>query len=91
MVGIGSALYTDALHTSKGKKPLTSLKNAIQTALTHESKPKVTIKMDGESSVRVETMLAIVSNVPLIGPNMLIDPNASLDDGYLDVSLYPNF
>jgi diacylglycerol kinase (ATP) len=36
-------------------------------------------------------MLAIVSNVPLIGPNMLVDPNASTDDGLLDVSVYPNF
>jgi diacylglycerol kinase (ATP) len=91
MVGIGSALYTDALHASKGKAPLSSLKGVIQTVIQHESKPKVTVSMDGESSVKVETMLAIVSNVPLIGPNMLVDPNASSEDGYLDISLYPNF
>jgi diacylglycerol kinase (ATP) len=91
MVGIGSAIYTNALHASKGKKPLASLKGAIQTVITHVSRPKVTVTMDGESSVRVETMLAIISNVPLIGPNMLIDPNSSSEDGYLDVSLYPNF
>ena len=36
-------------------------------------------------------MLAIVSNVPLIGPNMLVDPDASMEDGLLDVSVYPNF
>jgi diacylglycerol kinase (ATP) len=36
-------------------------------------------------------MLVIVSNVPLIGPNMLVDPHASMDDGLLDVMLYPGF
>lgn len=91
IVGIGAAIYPDALHVSKGKKALTSLKGVVQTVLTHETKPKVTVVMDGESNVRVETMLAIVSNVPLIGPNMLVDPDASLEDGLLDVSLYPNF
>lgn len=91
MVGIGSALYPDALHVSKGKKRLRSIKGALQTVLTHDTRPKVTVKMDGESSVTVETMLAIVSNVPLIGPNMLVDPDASSDDGLFDVSLYPNF
>jgi diacylglycerol kinase (ATP) len=91
MVGIGSALYPDALHASKGKKLIPSLQGAIRTVLTHETKPKITIEMDGESSVRVETMLAVVSNVPLIGPNMLMYPDASMEDGLLDISLYPNF
>lgn len=91
MVGIGSAIYTDALHASKGKKLIPSMQGAIRTVLTHETRPKITVKMDGESSVRVETMLAVVSNVPLIGPNMLMDPDASMEDGLLEVSLYPNF
>lgn len=91
MVGIGSAIYPDALHASKGKKTLASLKNVVQTALSHHTNPKVTVEMDDDSSVTVETMLAIVTNVPLIGPNMLVEPNAIMDDGLLDVSLYPNF
>jgi diacylglycerol kinase (ATP) len=88
-VGIGAAVYPDAVKASKGR--LSNLKGAIQTILTHETKPKITVMMDGESTVTVETMLAIVSNVPLIGPNMLVDPDASMDDGLLDVSVYPNF
>jgi diacylglycerol kinase family enzyme len=32
-----------------------------------------------------------VANVPLIGPNMLVAPDASLDDGLFDISLYPEF
>jgi diacylglycerol kinase (ATP) len=91
MVGIGSAVYPAALHVSKGKKPLANLKGVIQKVLTHEAKPKITLEMDDESTVTVETMLAIVSNVPLIGPNMLTDPNALMDDGFFDLSAYPNF
>jgi diacylglycerol kinase (ATP) len=89
IVGIGAAIYPDALHARKGR--LASVKGLVQTILTHETRPRISVDMDGESSVRVETMLAIVSNVPLIGPNMLVDPDALMDDGLLDVSLYPNF
>ena len=88
-IGIGAAVYPDALHASKGR--LSSVKDVIQTVLTHDASPRVTLVMDGESRVTVETMLAIVSNVPLIGPNMLVDPNASLDDGLFDVSVFPNY
>ncbi len=91
IVGIGAAIYPDAMRVRKGKRPLEGIRGAIQTLLTHETKPKVTVMIDGESNVTVETMLAIVSNVPLIGPNMLVDPNASMEDGLLDISLYPNF
>lgn len=91
MVGIGAAVYPDALHVSKGKGGFDSIKGAVETVLAHETRPKVTLKMDGGSSVTLETMLAIVSNVPLIGPNMLVDPNASIDDGLFDISVYPNF
>jgi diacylglycerol kinase (ATP) len=88
-VGIAAAVYPDAVHARKGR--LSSIKGAIQTILTQETKPKVTLIMDGDSSITLETMLTIVSNVPLIGPNMLVDPNASMDDGYFDVSVYPDF
>jgi diacylglycerol kinase (ATP) len=88
-VGIGAAVYEDALHASKGR--LSSLVGVIHTVLAHETKPKITLLMDDDSNVTVETMLAIVSNVPLIGPNMLVDPDASLDDGLFDISVYPDF
>jgi diacylglycerol kinase (ATP) len=90
-LGIGAAIYPDALRASKRKKLLPSLRGAIHKAITHDSKPKVTVKMDGDSNITIETMLAIVSNVPLIGPNMLVVPDASMEDGLFDISLYPNF
>ncbi len=53
IVGIGAAVYPDALHASKGKRPLESLKGVIHTVLTHETNPKISIKLDKESNVRV--------------------------------------
>lgn len=88
-VGIGAAVYEDALHASKGR--LSSLMGAIQTVLAHETKPKITLVLDDDSNVTVDTMLAVVSNVPLIGPNMLVAPEAVLDDGLFDISVYPDF
>ena len=46
--------------------------------------------MDDQSNVTVETMLALVSNFPLTGQNMLVDPAASTDDGLFNVSLFPS-
>ena len=88
-VGIGAAVYEDALHASKGR--LSSLMGAIHTVLAHETKPKITMVMDDESNVTVDTMMTIVSNVPLVGPNMLVAPDALLDDGLFDISVYPDF
>jgi diacylglycerol kinase family enzyme len=36
-------------------------------------------------------MVAIVANVPLVGPHMLVAPDALLDDGLFDISVYPDF
>jgi YegS/Rv2252/BmrU family lipid kinase len=88
-VGIGAAVYEDALHASKGR--LSSLKGAIETVLAHEAKPQITVVMDDDSSITLETMVAIVANVPLVGPHMLVAPDALLDDGLFDISVYPDF
>jgi diacylglycerol kinase (ATP) len=88
-VGIGAAIYPSAIDARKGK--LSSLKDAVVTALAHEARPKIEVTLDGESRVRVRSMLMIASNVPMVGPNMLLDPEASSEDGLLDISLYPDF
>lgn len=89
MVGIGAAIYPEALKVRKGR--LADVKELVTKALSHETTPSITTVMDGDSKVKVKTMLAIVSNVPLIGPNMMVDPHISSDDGLFDISLYPNF
>jgi diacylglycerol kinase (ATP) len=89
MVGIGAEVYPDALHVSKGK--LKDLKGLLDKTFKHETMPKMSVKMNGDSVLQLDTMLTIVSNVPLIGPNMLVDPDASIDDGLFDILIYPNY
>ena len=36
-------------------------------------------------------MLVPVSNMPIMGAHFLVAPDASLRDGLLDISVYPNF
>ncbi len=88
-VGILSALYPDAEDIRKGK--LSKIGHAVKTFLTHETKPKVSMQMDGDSNIAVETMLVTISNVPLIGMNFLVAPAARMDDGLMDISVYPDF
>ena len=47
--------------------------------------------MNDESKIEVETMLVMVSNTPVFGKNFLVAPEASLQDGLLDISVYPDF
>jgi diacylglycerol kinase (ATP) len=88
-IGILAALYPDAEHIRKGE--LAKIKDAVITLLSHVTKPKVSLSMDGGSKITVATMLVTIANVPLIGPNFLVAPDASMDDGLLDISIYPDF
>ena len=47
--------------------------------------------LDDESKIKVKTMLVVVSNAPMFGANFLVAPEASVTDGYLDVTVYPDF
>ncbi len=87
-IGLTAALYPDAIEVSKGK--ISRIKNVVGTLITHESNPKVVLKMDEESVVTVQTLLVTISNTPVFGKNFLVAPNASLQDGLLDVLIYPN-
>ena len=89
VVGLVAALYPPAHKIIKGE--LSKIKDTAQTFLQHESNSKVFMKMDDDSRVEVETMLVVVSNTPMFGVNFLVAPHASLDDGLLDISIYPNF
>ena len=88
-IGLTAALYPDAKEIPDGK--LSSIKEAIATLIQHDPNPKVTLKMDGESVIEVETLLVTVSNTPEYGMNFLVAPDASLDDGLLNISVYPNY
>lgn len=88
-IGLVAALYPDAKKLADGK--LSTLKDAALTLIHHEPESKVYLTLDDESKIEIETMLVVVSNAPMFGVNFLVAPDASLTDGLLDISVYPNF
>ncbi len=88
-IGLVAALYPKANKIMNGK--LSHLKDAALTLIQQESQPKVYLTLDDESKIKIETMLVVVSNAPIFGKNFLVAPHASLQDGLLDISIYPNF
>ena len=88
-IGLSAAVYPDANKVASGK--LASIQATAMTFIHQEIRPKVFLTLDGESKIEVETMLVMVSNTPVFGKNFLVAPEASLRDGLLDVSVYPDF
>ena len=53
-----------------------------------ESKPgTVRVEMDG-TAVEAHSRIVTVSNAPLMGNNLLVAPDAKMDDGWLDITIY---
>jgi YegS/Rv2252/BmrU family lipid kinase len=88
-VGLSAAIYPYANKAASGK--LSSIKDAAMTLIHQETRPTVFLTLNDESKVDVETMLVMVSNTPVFGKNFLVAPRASLQDGLLDISVYPDF
>jgi len=88
-IGIAAALYPNSKKVPKGD--LSGIKDAVMTMWHQPTKPKVFLTLDGESKIRVETMLVTVANLPIIGEHFLVAPDASLEDGLLDIATYPKF
>jgi diacylglycerol kinase (ATP) len=46
------------------------------------------VTCDDGTILRADTQLVTISNAPLFGANMLIVPDAKMDDGLLEIALY---
>ena len=88
-VGLTSTLYPDIKDVPHGD--LSNIKDAALTFFHAKPDPKVFLTLDDESKVEVETMLVTVTNTPVIGSKNLVAPDASTEDGLLDIAVYPNF
>jgi diacylglycerol kinase family enzyme len=88
-IGLSAAIYPDANKVAGGK--LSSIKDTALTFFQHETSPDVFLTINGESKVKVNTMLVMVSNTPINGKNFLFAPEASMQDGLLDITIYPYF
>ncbi len=88
-VGLTATLYPKVSKIPNGRY-LDAI-DAIKTALSFHPKPIVRLTLDDESKVEVETMLVTIVNTPVTGIRNLVAPEASMDDGLLDIAVYPGF
>lgn len=88
-IGLTTALYPDVKDVPHGD--LSNLKDAVLTFLHAKPDPKVYLTLDDESKIEVETMLVTITNTPVIGAKNIVAPDASTEDGLLDIAVYPNF
>lgn len=88
-VGLTATIYPMIKEIPEGK--FGGIKEAAATLLKYNTKPKVYLTLDDDSKIEVETMLVTIANTPLIGLKNLLAPDAILDDGLLDIAVYPGF
>ncbi len=88
-IGLTATLYPEISEVPEGK--LAGIKDAVMTILKYKAKPTVFLTLDDESKIEVETMLVTVANTPVSGLKNLVAPDAVLDDGLLDIAVYPGF
>lgn len=88
-VGLTASLYPMVSEVPEGK--FGGIKDAVTSFLKFENKPSVYLTLDDESKIKVESMLVTITNTPLIGLKNLVAPDAILDDGLLDIAVYPEF
>ena len=89
VIGLTATMYPKVKKIPKGN--LSSLKDAIVTFMKYKAKPEVFLTLDEESKIKVETMLVTIANTPLIASKNLVAPDASMEDGLFDISVFPSF
>ncbi|HLO32212.1 MAG TPA: diacylglycerol kinase family protein [Anaerolineales bacterium] len=88
-IGLTATIFPIIKEVPEGK--LSGIGKAVATLFKFDSKPIVNLTLDDESKIEVETMLVTIANTPLIGAKNLVAPDACMDDGLLDIAVYPNF
>jgi len=88
-IGLTATIFPIIKEVPEGK--LSGISKAVATLFKFESNPIVNLTLDDESKIEVETMLVTIANTPLIGAKNLVAPDASLEDGLLDIAVYPGF
>jgi diacylglycerol kinase family enzyme len=88
-IGITASIYPQVKEVPKGN--LSGIKDAVNTLLKFEAKPTVSLTLNDESKIEVETLMVTITNVPLIAAKNVIAPDALMDDGLLDIAVYPGF
>ena len=87
-IGLTATIFPIIKEVPEGK--LSGITEAVTTLFKFEPKPIVNLTLDDESKIEVETMLVTIANTPLIGAKNLVAPDASMEDGLLDIAVYPD-
>jgi diacylglycerol kinase (ATP) len=88
-IGLTATIYPLIAEVPEGK--LGGIKDALNTLLKFKSAPIVNLTLNDESKIEVETMLVTIANTPVTGVKNLVAPEASMEDGLLDIAVYPGF
>jgi YegS/Rv2252/BmrU family lipid kinase len=88
-IGLTSAPSSDKNNVAISK--LSNIKDAAANLIQQESCPKVTLTLDNENKIDVETMLVKISTTTAVGKNFMAAENAPLPGGLLDISVYADF
>lgn len=88
-IGLTATIFPIIKEVPEGK--FSGIGKAVATLFKFDAKPIVNLTLDDESKIEVETMLVTIANTPLIGAKNLVAPDASMDDGLLDIAVYPDF
>ena len=88
-VGLTATLFPAVNAAKEGK--LSGVLEAVKDVLKFKPKPTVNLTLDDESKIEVETMLVTIANMPVMGAKNLVAPDASMEDGLLDIAVYPGF
>lgn len=88
-IGLTATIYPLISEVPEGK--YSGIMDALKTILKYKSKPTVFLTLDDESKIEVETMLVTIANTPITGVKNLVAPDASMEDGLLDIAVYPDF
>jgi YegS/Rv2252/BmrU family lipid kinase len=88
-VGLSSAMYPVVAKKVADEQP--GLQDAVSELTQKETRPKVILTLDDKEKIEVDALLVMVSNTSVFGKKFLLTPNASLKDGFLDISVYQDF
>jgi YegS/Rv2252/BmrU family lipid kinase len=85
--GVGLSALAAPMGQDGEKGRWAQLIELLGKALTFKA-ANITVTCDDGKVMQAQTQVVTVSNAPLFGKNMLIAPDAKMDDGLLDVALY---
>ena len=75
-IGLTATLYPLISDVPQGE--FSGIKDALMTILNFKTKPIVSLTLDDDSKIEVETMLVTIANTPIAGAKNMVAPEASM-------------